>query len=82
MHKMGSAPARPEPPRLGCILPWLIRAEPSPCTRQKRISVSHTSSTHGVSAQKLTGKDGEVGDAESQAAAPGAMQRAQNPKET
>ena len=26
----------------GCILPWLIRAEASPCNRQKRVSVSHT----------------------------------------
>ena len=29
----------------GCILPWLIRAEASPCTRNKRVSVSHTAST-------------------------------------
>ena len=31
----------------GCILPWLIRAEASPCTPQKRVSVSHTASRTG-----------------------------------
>ena len=36
---------------------------------------------HGVSAEKLWGKDGEVGDTESNAAPPGAMQQAQKPKE-
>ena len=36
---------------------------------------------HGVSAEKLRGKVGEVGDTESQAAPPESMQRAQNPKE-
>ena len=35
----------------------------------------------GVSTKKLTGKDGEVGDPESNAAPPGAMQQAQKPKE-
>ena len=37
---------------------------------------------HGVSAETLTRKVGEVGDTESQAAPPAAMQQAQNPKET
>ena len=37
---------------------------------------------HGVSAVKCTGKVAEVGDTESQAAPPAAMQRAQNPKQT
>ena len=36
---------------------------------------------HGVSAVKHTGKVAEVGDTELKAAPPGAMQRAQNPKE-
>ena len=36
---------------------------------------------HRVSAQKLTRMDGEVGDTESHAAPPGAMQQAQKPKE-
>ena len=35
---------------------------------------------HGVSAEKRMGKVAEVGDTELQAATPGAMQRAQNPK--
>ena len=49
-----SRAARPGPPGRGllapglhalcCILPWLIRAEASPCTRKKRVSVSHTAS--------------------------------------
>ena len=65
----------------GCISPWLIRAEASPCTRQKRVSFPTQPPEQGVSTKKLTGKDGEVGDTESNAAPPGAMQQAQKPKE-
>ena len=31
----------------GCILPRLIRVDASPCTRQKRVTVSHTASRPG-----------------------------------
>ena len=65
----------------GCILPWLIRAEASPYTPQKRSVFPTQPPDQGVSTKKLTGKDGEVGDQESNAAPPGAMQQAQKPKE-
>ena len=47
LHKMGCAPAHSGLHAQGCILPWLIRAEASPCTPQKRVSVSHTASRTG-----------------------------------
>ena len=47
MHKMDSAPLAPGLHARGCILPWLLRAEASLCTRQKRVSVSHTASRPG-----------------------------------
>ena len=81
MHKMGSALLAPGLHALRCILPWLIRAEASPCTRKKGVSVPTQLPDHRVSAQKLTRMDGEVGDTESHAAPPGAMQQAQKPKE-
>ena len=81
IHKMDSAPLAPGLHAGGCILPWLIRAEASPCTRQKRVSFPTQPPEQGVSTKKLTGKDGEVGDTESNAAPPGAMQQAQKPKE-
>ena len=52
----------------GCILPWLLRAEASPCTPQKRSVFPTQPPDQGVSAKKLTGKDGEVGDTECHAA--------------
>ena len=44
MHEMGSVLLTPGLLARGCILPWLLRAEASPCTGQKRVTVSHTAS--------------------------------------
>ena len=59
--------------------PWL---KPLPVPERNGSEYPTQPPHHGVSAEKLWGKVEEVGDTESQAAPPEAMQRAQNPKET
>ena len=58
--------------------PWL---KPLPVPERNVSEYPTQPPHHGVSAEKLRGKVGEVGDTESQAAPPESMQRAQNPKE-